>query len=342
MDKEEETIMRRKGFNTLALLTILALCVAVFNFSLGFAAERPQFIKIAASTMGGTWFPLCAATAEVLNKNIKGTIFTATLGGGISNLKNIESGTLYMGIGTGSSTYLASQGIAPFTKKARKLRTIGVYYTYPYNLVVRADSDIYSIKDLVGKKVGTQKKGSSTEKFFRSLLKFYGISYEAIKAKGGNITYTGWGQMRSMFKDKKLDFIIDPFNPPSPGIIEITTVTPIRLLDVTPEVIEKVKGINPGYSTVKIPGGLYRGQDKDVTCIGDPAAMIISSDIADDLAYKITKAIFENTAAISSVHAVLKEFSVENALKGAYLPLHPGAYRYFKEKGVVVPENLKP
>jgi TRAP transporter TAXI family solute receptor len=321
---------------------IVALLVLGFTLSPTFAAERPKFIKIAASTMGGTWFPLCAATAETLNRNIKGTIFTATLGGGISNLKNIEAGTLYMGIGTGSSTYLASKGVKPFTKIVKKVRTIGVYYTYPYNLVVRGDSDIYSIKDLAGKKVGTLKKGASTEEFFKSLLKIYGISYETIRAKGGNVTFTGWSQMRSMFKDKKLDFIIDPFNPPSPGIMEITTVTSVRLLEIGPEAIEEVRKINPGYSTVTIPGGLYRGQKKDVVCIGDPAAMIISSDIADDLGYEITKVIFENSGEISKVHKVLEQFSIQNALRGAYAPLHPGAYRYYTEKGIAVPEHLKP
>ena len=148
--------------------------------------------------------------------------------------------------------------------------------------------------------------------------------------------------MRSMFKDKKLDFIIDPGNPPSAGITEITTATPIRLIDVGPEALEKVRKANPGYSTVDTPGGLYRGQEKPVVCIGIPAGMVISSDIADDLAYEITKVIFENTKTISKVHKVLKEFSIQNALRGAYLPLHPGAYKYYKEKGIAVPERLKP
>jgi TRAP transporter TAXI family solute receptor len=339
--RKETVVMKLKSVKTSVFL-MLAVLLLLFGFSKTFAAERPKFIKIAASSMGGTWFPLCAATAEVLNNNVKGTIFTATLGAGISNLRNIEAGTLYMGLGTGTSTYLASEGLKPFTKKTKKLRLIGTYYTYPYNLVVRADSNIYSIKDLEGKKVGTQTVGMAGEDFFRNLLSIYGMSYETIKAKGGYVTFAGWGGMNSMFRDRKLDFIIDPNCPPSPGIMEITALTPIRLLDVGPEAIEKLRKINPGYSTVEIPGGLYRGQDKSVVCVGDPTGMIISSDIADDLAYEITKAIFENTAAIGKVHIVLKEFSIKNALRGAYLPLHPGAYKYYQEKGITVPEHLRP
>lgn len=247
-----------------------------------------------------------------------------------------------MGLTTSSATYLSSKGLEPFTKKTEKVRTIGVYYTYPYNLVVRADSDIHSIKDLAGKKLGVGKKGWSTEEFMRTLLEVEGMSYESIEAKGGRVTGAGWAQMRSMFKDKKLDFTIDPNPPPSSGIMEITALIPVRLLDIGPEAIEKVRKLNPGYSTVTIPGGLYRGQEKEVICVGDPTGMFISSDIADDLAYEITKAIFENTKEISKVHAVLKGMSIQTALKGAYLPLHPGAYKYYKEKGITVPEHLKP
>jgi TRAP transporter TAXI family solute receptor len=334
--------MRGKPFKKLVFSMIVCMLVLGISLSPTFAAEKPKFIKIAASSMGGTWFPLCAATAEVLNSNVKETIFTATLGGGISNIKNIEAGNLYMGLGTSSSTYLASKGLGPFTKKAEKVRWIGVYYAYPYNLVVRADSDIKSIKDLAGKKLGVGKKGWSTEEFMRTLLNVYGMSYDSIKDKGGHITFAGWSQMNSMFKDKKLDFIVDPNNPPSPGIMEIAALVPVRLLDIGPEAIEKVRKANPGYSRVTIPGGLYRGQEKEVICVGDPTGMMISREIADDLAYEITKAIFENTKAISQVHDVLKGFSIKSALEGAYLPLHPGAYKYFKEKGIAVPEHLKP
>jgi TRAP transporter TAXI family solute receptor len=333
--------MKSKSVKTAFFLMVVAMLL-LFNFSKAPAAVRPQFIKVAASSMGGTWFPLCAATTEVLNNHVKGTVFTTTLGAGISNLRNIEAGTLYMGLSTSTSSYLASEGIKPFTKKATKLRWIGTYYTYPYNLVVRADSKIYSIKDLDGKKVGTQTVGMAGEDFFRNLLTIYGMSYETIKAKGGYVTFAGWGEMNAMFQDRKLDFIIDPNCPPSAGIMEITALTRIRLLEVSPEAIEKLKKINPGYSTVEIPGGLYRGQEKSVVCVGDPTGMVISSDIAEDLAYEITKAIFENTKTIAKVHSVLKGFSIENALKGAYLPLHPGAYKYYQEKGIAVPDRLRP
>jgi hypothetical protein len=194
----------------------------------------------------------------------------------------------------------------------------------------------------VGRNVTGCKHKWSTEVFFRQLLEVHGVSYEAIKAKGGAISFVGWSQMRSMFKDRKLDFIMDPGNPPSPGLLEITAITPIRILDIGPQAIEKLRKMNPGYSTVFTPGGLYRGQDKDVVCVGNPAGMVISIDIADDLAYDITKAIFEHTKEISKVHKVLKDFSIQNALRGAYLPLHPGAYNYYKEKGIVIPEKLKP
>ncbi|MEW5914495.1 MAG: TAXI family TRAP transporter solute-binding subunit [Thermodesulfobacteriota bacterium] len=334
--------MGRKTLRKLALFSLAALLVLGLSLSSGWAAQNPKFIKIAASSMGGTWFPLCAATAEVLNRNVKGTTFTATLGGGISNLKNIESGKLVMGIGTGSSSYQASKGLSPFGKPAKKLRMIGIYYAYPYNLVVRADSGIKTIADLKTKSLGVGKKGWSTEEACRNILATVGLDYQKIKAAGGSVTYAGFAQMNSMFKDKKLEMIVDPNNPPSPGIIELTTVTPIHLLALGPKAIAALMKVNPGYTTVEIPGGTYKGQDKAVVNLADPAAMVVSKDLSDDLVYAITKAIFENAGEIAKVHSVLREFSLKNALKGAYLPLHPGAYRYYKEKGIQVPKNLMP
>jgi len=117
--------------------------------------------------------------------------------------------------------------------------------------------------------------------------------------------------------------------------MEITALIPIRLLDLGPE-IEKVRKLNQGYVTIKCPGGTYRGQDKDVTQLGNPTVMLISSDIKDDLAYEITKTIFENTKEISKVHKVLKDFSIKTAFDGAYLPLHPGSYKYYQEKGMAI------
>ncbi|RJX35447.1 MAG: TAXI family TRAP transporter solute-binding subunit [Desulfarculus sp.] len=334
--------MKGKKLAKWALLSMTALLVLGLSLAPSTAAENPKFIKIAASSMGGTWFPLCAATAEVLNRNIKGTTFTATLGGGISNLKNIESGKLVMGIGTGSSSFQASKGLAPFSKPATKLRLIGIYYAYPYNLVVRADSGIKAVAGLKSKSLGVGKKGWSTEEACRNILATAGLDYQKIKAAGGNVTYAGFAQMNGMFKDKKLDMIVDPNNPPSPGIIEITTVTPIRLIALGPQAIAKLMKVNPGYTTVDIPGGIYKGQDKPVVNLADPAGMIVSKDLSEDLVYAMTKAIFENSGEIAKVHSVLKDFSLKHALKGAYLPLHPGAYRYYKEKGVAVPKNLMP
>jgi TRAP transporter TAXI family solute receptor len=334
--------MKTKGFKVLAVLTIVALFVLGFSSSTAFALKkRPKFIKIAASSMGGTWFPVCAATGEVLNRHIKKTIFTTTLGGSISTLKKIDEGTLYMGLSGGSTCYEAAEGIGTFKKPTKKSRTLGVYYSFPMNLVVRANSDIRSVKDLDGKNISGGKKGWSTELFFRHMLQANGLSYDSVKAKGGHVIYAGWGQLRSMFKDRKLDCMIDPSPHPSPGIMEISALIPIRLLDLGPE-IEKIRKLNQGYVTIKCPGGTYRGQDKDVTQLGNPTVMLISSDIKDDLAYEITKTIFENTKEISKVHKVLKNFSIKNAFDGAYLPLHPGSYKYYKEKGVTIPAHLKP
>lgn len=331
--------MKSRLLITIGLVFLMLFTVSAID---GNASERPRFIKIGASTIGGTFFPICAATAEVLNRNIDGTIFTVTTGGGIINVNKMEAGEMLMAIIPGSSTYAGYAPLEPFTKRAQKQRTIGVFYTFPYHLIVRADSDIVHIKDLKDKRLGVGRRGWSAEAVIRALLETQGITYDSIRASGGQTTMADWAQMRGMFQDRRLDFTMDASPVPSPGITEITTMAPIRLLNVTPDMVEKVRAENAGFYTVKIPGGTYRGQESDVIQMGDPAVMVLSIDVPEDLGYEITKGIFDNVPEIAQVHSALREMAMEKALDGAFIPLHPGAYRYFKEKGLTIPEHLKP
>ncbi len=334
--------MKKRTKKSVIVIYFCAMAILTFMVSNGYSGERPKFIKIAAASMGGTWFPLCAATAEIMNQKLEGVIATTTLGGGISNLKNIENGNIYMGMSGNSGAYLALKGLEPFTKEYKKVRSLFIFYLSPYHLIVRKDSKIFAVKDLVGKNLVVGEKGWVTEMFMRNLLHAHGLSYEIIKEKGGNINFAGFSQMRIMLLDRKVDFMPDTGIDPSPGIMEITARTPIRLIDIGEKGVKEVRKLNPGYSKITVPGGIYRGQEEDVLCVGEPTGMYISSDLDEKFVYEITKAIFENIKMIKTVHVALKDFSIETALNGAYVPLHPGAYKYYKEKGLEIQDYLRP
>lgn len=307
------------------------------------AAEQPKFVKIAGSGLAGTWFRISAIASAILNEKVPGTTFSATLGGGLSNLKRIESEELEMGLSMTSALGFARYGTGPFKDKATSnVRSIGVLYQSPYHVVVRADSSIQSIADFKDKEIAVGKSNWSTELFSTILLESYGLTYDKINAGGGRVHLVGWGPMTRLIKDKRLDAGVFATPIPVPQLLDITTSTPIRVLPVEPKQLAWFKKNYPAYYEMTIPAGSYKGHDKDVTTLGDSVTMTIGSKFPDDFVYNVTKALFDNKKVLVKVHGALKGMSPETALEGVKMPLHSGAYRFYKEAGVDVPAEIKP
>jgi len=328
------------------ILSIIALLVGgtvLGSGSQAFASEKPQFVKIAGSSLAGTWFRICAMAAAILNEKVEGTTFSATLGGGISNIKRIDSAKLEMGLAMTSGLGFAQYGTGPFKgSPTKKVAAIGVLYKSPYHLVVRADSDIQSPADLSNKQIAVGKNGWSTELFARTVLESYNLSYEKIKKNGGGVHFVGWGPMARLMKDKRIDAAIFATPVPVPQLLDVTTAHPIRVLNFDKQHLDWFAKNYPAYYQMPIAKGSYKGHVEDITTFGDSVTMTINRDIDDDLAYKITKALFENKKVLAKVHKALSSMSPENALTGIKVPLHPGAYRFYKEKGIKVPKDITP
>ena len=307
---------------------------------LGFGAD-PKFIKIAGSSLTGTWFRICAATAEILNQNVKNVIFTATLGSGLGNIKRVDSGQLYMGLTMTSSGQLAYTGQPPFDKKYAGFRALLTVYVNPYELVVPANSDIQSVKDLVGKSFSPGMIGWSTELFSKTLLNAYGLSYEDIQKGGGKVHHVRWDETVKLMKDRRLDAAMFATPDPVPQIMDINTVMPIRIIQVEKSVMDTIIQQYPALVTLKTPGGTYKGQPDDIFNIADGVMMLIREEVSDDLAYNITKAIYDNTKTLGTVHPALKGLDPKRGLEGIDVPIHAGAVKYYEEQGIKISDALK-
>ena len=342
---DREDIMMRKGrFTRIAIGTMLTVLVSfAVTVNISNAGEKPKFIKVAGSSLAGTWFRISAMSAAILNQKIKGTIFSATLGGGLTNIKRIESGQLEMGLAMTSGLGFARYGTGPFKgSKKKNVAVIGVMYKNPYHLVVRKNSPIQSAGDLAGKQIAVGKSGWSTELYARTLLEAYDLNYKKIKSAGGKIHFVGWGPMTRLFKDKRIDAAFYATAIPVPQLLDITTVHPIRVLGIDNAKRGWFKKNYPAYFEMPIPKGAYKGHDKGVITMGDSVTMTIQKNIDPDLGYQITKTLFENTKVLAKVHKKLKGMTPEKALAGVKMPLHRGAARYFKEKGISIPAEIMP
>jgi len=313
---------------------VLAFCFMGAT-GLSFGAD-PKFIKVAGSSITGTWFRICAATSEILNQNVKDVIFTATLGSGLGNIKRVDGGQIYMGLTMTSSSQLAYTGRPPFDKKYGKFRALLTVYINPYELVVPANSDIQSAKDLVGKRFSPGMIGWSTELFSKNLLDAYGLSYQDIEKGGGKVHHIRWGETVKLIKDRRLDAAMFATPDPVPQIMDINTVMPIRMIQVENSVMDKIIQKFPALVKVTTPGGTYKGQPDDVTHIADGVMMMIREDVSDDLAYNITKAIYSNVGTLGKVHPALKGLTPKRGLEGIEVPVHPGAAKYYEEQGIKI------
>lgn len=324
-------------------LLVRFLTIFLFTIFLTNSANAVTHLRIASSSMGGTWFPISAGISGIINSQIQGVMSAPTLGGGVENIKSIEKGDVEMAATIGSTAFEAWNGLNwAKDKKYREFRALFNMYGSGLQFVVAKQSDIFTLKDLVGKRFVPGKVGWTAEGLAREMLKFYGITYEDILKKGGKIIYGGFEEMTMLMKDKHADCVSATSPAPTSWILDISTGFPIRLVP-SPDDVLKYMTEKYGTGGYTVKAGAYKGVDKEVQCLGVANIMVIHKKFPEDLVYKITKAIWDNLDSLKKVHPVVEqEMNLSNALSGFSIPLHKGAAKYYQEKGLAIPIGAKP
>ncbi len=324
--------MYRKIMTVLLALGFLGL--TGFAGTGALAAER-IFLKIGASSLGGSWFPTMAITASVINAKVPGAISTVTSGGAITNVRNIQSGKVQMGLTYAGVVGEAWNGKGAFKKPHRGFRAIGIFMDSVFSITVPAKSSIKTFYDLKGKRTSAGKKGWGSTQAYARILGAHGLSFDKIRKSGGKVHHVGWSDAVLLMKDRQVDVIQLAQSTPNPLIMQLEVSFPVRVLGMKKAVADKMARDFPGYLAVKVPKGIYKGQTHDAWTIKDNSLVAVSSKLSDDLVYKITKAIYETPKPFKKL-AWLKKMSWKTATSGVPVPFHRGAARYFKEKGITV------
>jgi len=217
-----------------------------------------------------------------------------------------------------------------FKEKLGKLRAIAVLYPEIIQLVASGDSPVKTFADLKGLKVGVGAPGSGTEANFRQLLDVYGMKKEDVNAQ-----YLSFAESAEQFKDKHIDAFIVVAGIPNSAIMDVGTVRDLKLLSIEADKIGMLDKKYPFLSAAKIPADTYKGQSAEVSTVAVNAVLIVNAEIKDDVVYNMTKALFENQADLAAAHAKGKELNMEKASRGVSIPFHPGAVKFYKEKGLM-------
>ncbi|MDL2279949.1 TAXI family TRAP transporter solute-binding subunit [Desulfovibrio sp. OttesenSCG-928-G11] len=323
---------------TLTLKRIVcALGLAAMLSLPGFeATAADQFVTIGTGGITGVYYPVGGAICRLVNKGRKDHGVRCTVestGASVFNVNAIRSGDLSMGIVQSDTQYYAMTGTEQFEKAGpdKDLRAMFSLQSEAFTLVARKDAGINTFDDLPGKRMNLGDPGSGNRNTLELLMKEYGWTPATYKLA----TDLKPAEMAGALCDNKIDAYVYVVGHPNGSIKEAATTCSSHVVPVTgPKVDEFVKKF-PFYPPALIPGGMYTGTDNDVKTFGPRATLLCSAKLDESTVYEITKAVFENLDEFKKLHPALGDLTPENMLEGNSVPYHPGAVKYFKEKGLM-------
>jgi TRAP transporter TAXI family solute receptor len=308
------------------------IAATAIGLGLAGAAQAQQFINVLTGGTSGIYYPLGVALAEIYSKQIpEAKSSVQSTKASVENLNLLQAGRGEIALTLGDSLSAAWTGNEEvgFKTPLKKLRGIaGVYPNY-VQIVASADSGIRTIADLKGKRVSVGAPRSGTELNARAIFKAAGMTYKDF----AKVEYLPFGESVELIKNRQLDATLQSAGLGVASIRDLATSVKIVVVPVPADVVAKVG--DDAYQPAVIPAGTYDGQTADVPTAAISNFLVSHEGVSDDIAYKMTKALFENLDRMVSAHAAAKSISLANALKGMPLPLHPGAEKYYREKGVL-------
>lgn len=298
------------------------------------AAPVTRRLSIATGGTGGVYYPYGGGIAQVLTTHLPNVEATAEVtAASVDNLKFIKQGTSDIAFTMADTAQEAVAGRDVFAEYGPvPARALTVLYTNYMHLVTRADSGITGVRDLRGKVVSIGTPGGGGTVQAERIL----ISAGLDPKRDLRPQYLGVAQAVDALKDGKLDAFFWSGGVPTAAILDLVNTQGVtaRLLpldDVLPA-LQKTYG-SALYYRVVIPKDVYR-MPADIPVVAVANMLVVADSMPDQLAYDITRTIFEQQATLAGIHPQARELAVDKALIGATIPFHPGAIRYFRERGV--------
>ena len=309
------------------LMSLLVLCAASLS-------AQAQNISIATGGTGGVYYPLGGGMANVFSKTIPGMTATAEVtGGSVANLQLIGTGKPYIALTQADALVDAYNGQGKFKSGKIPVRAMMLLYTNLMHAVTIEGTGINSIGDLKGKRVSTGSPGSATEVFAFRVLEAAGIDPNKDIRK----ERLGVSESVNAIKDKKIDAFFFVVGLPTSSVTDLAS-TPgvkIKFLDhanLLPAMVKKSGNI---YIADVIPKGTYAGMDKDNQATAVANLLVANANMSDETVYNVVKTIFDKRPDLIAVHKAAADIKLENQKPAASpVPWHPGAVKYYKEKGL--------
>jgi TRAP transporter TAXI family solute receptor len=313
---------------------ILATFAVLFGIS---AASAQQKLLIGSTSSSSSQYGYFVAVSQIINNHVKGVNSAVVeTGATVDNLRRMERKQIDLGLVTTNTGYQAYAGTGIFKGKPVPERLLWVYANAPQNIIVRKDSGVTAISGLSGKKFNPGLRGSSTEKTSEAVFKLLGVNIDPVRGSTSDI-------VNAIKDNRAIGYVKSGAGNKLDGSsLDIATFTPIRVLSLTPEQTKKIETAMPDLGIAHIPAGSAEGIPAFTTW-SFGLAVVARPDLPEDVAYKIVKAIMEDhTVQANALHELKGANLAQLTVDYGSLPLHPGAAKYLREKGLNIPARIAP
>ncbi|MCB1867108.1 MAG: TAXI family TRAP transporter solute-binding subunit [Gammaproteobacteria bacterium] len=314
----------RKHLMPLTLAATLAVSTAVL--------AAPVFINILTGGTSGVYYPIGVALSQIYGSKIEGAKASVqSTKASVENLNLLQAGRGELALALGDAVADAWNGVEEAGYKAplKKLRAIGGAYPNYIQIVASADSGIKSLADLKGRSISVGAPKSGTELNSRAVFKAAGLTYGDM----GKVEYLPYAESVELIKNRQLDATLQSSGLGMAAYRDLAATMQIRFISIPAEVVAKID--SAAYQPSVIPANTYEGQTEDVPTAAITNIFVTHSGVSDELAYQMTKLMFDNLGDLTAAHASAKGIKLESAAKHLPIPLHPGAERFYKEAGVL-------
>ncbi len=329
-------------------LGLSAAIVAMLFSGMAHAIEKNNYLLATADT-GGTYYPVGVAISTLtkvkLQPKYKIGMSAINSAGSGENVKLLRENEAQFAILQGLFGYYAWNGKGPLTQEGphKELRSVAMLWQNVEQFTLLSSKahtgTITDLKELKGERVALGQKNSGTIGSNATLLGNLGVDINTYY----NLVHVGYGPSADALQNGQISAMGTPAGVPTSAVTQALASMgdKVRLLNFTPEQAKTADGGLNLWTSHLIPAGTYPGQKEDVNTIAQPNFLAVRADLEEEAVYLITKTIYENLPFLNAIHKATKAMSLNKAMAGLPMPLHPGAAKYYREVGLTIPDHLK-
>jgi TRAP transporter TAXI family solute receptor len=304
---------------------------------LGMAVSAPQAmakqdILFGGASITGVYYQVALQLSNMMNKHAadKYNYIGRPTGGSVFNINAIDRGAFDFAVAQSDRNWQGFNGAADWEgKPVTGLRSVFSMHPETVLLVTRKDAGIKTVMDMKGKRINIGNPGSGQRGNAEDVLRIYGLDYN----KDFSSEALQQAEASRALVDQKIDAFFFTVGNPSAAVEEPAQSVDLDIIDINSDGIKDFVVKHPYYIMTKIPAGTYKGVDRDVETYAVTATVISNESVSEEVVYDMVKTVFENLDELKASHAAFRNLNPKEMLQGLSAPLHPGAIKYYKEKG---------